>query len=107
MRSCRSQGSLRTVATTMELAPTLEAYVELLEWTGRALAKGKRGKIVGPAPKLLTDQGVSAQRWAEALAEHRVGAVAFLGSVDSVQALAINRGKSWLRGLGLAKRCAM
>ena len=90
----------------VELAPTLEAYVELLEWTGRAVAKGKRGKIVGPAPKLLANQGVSAERWVAALAEHAVGTVSFLGSVESVQALANKRGKGWLRGLGLAKRCA-
>ena len=90
--------------TAMELVPTLEAYVELLEWTGRAVAKGKRGRIVGPAPKLLTDQGVSADRWVEALAEHKVGAVAFLGSVESVEALATKRGKGWLRGLGLARQ---
>ena len=92
--------------TTVTLTPTLEAYVELLQWTGRAVAKGKRGRIVGPPPKLLVDQGVSADRWVEALAQHKVGAVAFLGSVESVQALADKRGKGWLRGLGLAKRCA-
>ena len=93
--------------TAVELAPTLEAYVELLEWTGRAVANGKRGKIVGPAPKLLADQGVSAEHWVQALAEHTVGAVAFLGRVESVQALADKRGKGWLRGLGLARRCAV
>ena len=92
--------------TTVELAPTLESYVELLEWTGRAVAKGKRGKIVGPAPKLLVDQDVSAERWVEALATHRVGSVSFLGRVDSVRALANKRGKGWLRGVGLAKRVA-
>ena len=94
-------------STTIELVPTLEAYVELLEWTGRAVANGKRGKIAGPAPQLLSEQGLSAERWVEALAEHRVGAVAFLGSVESVQALADKRGKDWLRGLGLARRCAV
>ena len=93
--------------TSVELPPTLEAYVELLEWTGRALAEGKRGKIVGPAPKLLADQAVSAERWVEALAEHSVGAVAFLGSVGSIRTLAAKRGKGWLRGSGLAKRCAI
>ena len=92
--------------TSVQLAPTLEAYVELLEWTGRAVAKGKSGKIVGPAPRLLVDQGVSAERWVSALAEHKVGSVAFLGSVESVQALTIKRGKRWLRGLGLARSCA-
>ena len=90
--------------TKLELAPTLEAYVELLEWTGRAVAKGKRGKIVGPAPKLLDDHGVSAERWVEALAEHRVGAVAFLGNEENVRVLAERRGSRWLRGLGLARR---
>ena len=93
--------------TALELAPTLDAYVELLEWTGRAVARGKRGKIVGPAPKLLVEQRLSAERWVEALAQHKVGAVTFLGSVASVQAVADKRGKSWLRGLGLARRCAM
>ena len=92
--------------TTAELAPTLEAYVELLEWTGRAVVKGKRGTLVGPAPKLLVDQGVSVERWVAALSEHKVGAVAVLGNAESVQALATKRGKGWLRGLGLAKRCA-
>ena len=92
--------------TAVELAPTLEAYVELLEWTGRAVAKKKQGKIVGPPPKLLVDQGVSAERWVAALAEHKVGTVSVLGSVESVQTLAEKKGKGWLRGLGLAKRCA-
>ena len=100
-------GQLTDSCTAVALTPTLESYVELLEWTGRAVAKGKRGKIVGPAPQLLTDQGVSAERWVEALAEQRVGAVAFLGSAHSVQTLARSRGKSWLRGVGLAKRYAM
>ena len=89
--------------TTVELEATFEAYVELLEWTGRAVSKGKRGKITGPAPKLLMEHGVSAERWVQALADHRIGAVAFLGSVENVQALATKRGKGWLRGLGLAK----
>ena len=93
--------------TTVELVPTLEAYVELLEWTGRAVAPGKRGKIVGAPPKLLVDQGVAAERWVEALADHKVGAVAVLGRVESVQSLANKRGKDWLRGVGLAKRCAV
>ena len=92
--------------TTVELTPTLEAYVELLEWTGRAVVKGKRGKLVGPAPKLLVDQGLSAERWVAALAEHKIGAVAVLGSAESVQTMANNRGKGWLRGLGLARQYA-
>ena len=91
--------------TTIQLPATLDAYVELLEWTGRLVAKGKRGKITGPPPKLLTKHNLSAERWVAALAEQRVGNVAFLGTVASVEALAAKRGSQWLRGLGLARHC--
>ena len=92
--------------TTIQLPATLEAYVELLEWTGRLVAKGKRGKIVGPAPALLTQHGLRPERWVAALAEHQVGSVAFLGTTASIESVARKRGKEWLRGLGLARRCS-
>ena len=93
--------------STVSLPATFDAYVELLEWTGRLVAPGKRGKIVGPPPQLLTKHQLSAERWVAALAEHKVGAVAFLGTASSLQALAQKRGKAWLRGHGLAKDIAL
>ena len=92
--------------TDIRLPTTMDAYVELLEWTGRFVAKGKRGKIVGPPPKLLTQQGLSAERWVAALADHKIGSVAFLGTATNIQALAQRKGKRWLSGIGLARRCA-
>ena len=91
---------------SISLPPTLEAYTELLEWAGRAFVEGKRGTITGPPPRILVDQNVSPQHWVAALADHRVGSVAFLGSPESVETLASQRGKAWLRGLGLARQCA-
>ena len=91
---------------TLNLSATLEAYVELLEWTGRWVAKAERGKIVGPPPKLLTEHGLSADGWVNALAERTIGSVAFVGSVQSIDTLAKRRGKEWLRGIGVARRCA-
>ena len=86
---------------------TLDGYVELLEWTGRGIAKGKRGKLSGPPPKFLVDHGLSPERWAAALADQRIGAVAFLGRAETIEALAHKRNKGWLRGLGLARSCAV
>ena len=88
------------------LPATFEAYVELLEWTGRHVAKEKRGKITGPAPRLLGALGLSAERWTWALAEQKIGGASVLGAPQSVQARATQLGKPWLRGLGLARRCA-
>ena len=83
---------------------TLDAYVELLEWTGRQVARGKRGTIVGAPPRLLTEHGLSPDRWVTALAEQAVGSVVFLGRLDSVEAVAVKRGKARVRGIGLARR---
>ena len=90
---------------TAKLPTTLKAYVELLEWTGRCFVEGKRGKLVGPPPALLREYELSAERWSAALADHKVGSVVFLGAPDSIEALARRRGKDWLSGLGLARRC--
>ena len=92
-------------STTTRLPATLKEYVELLEWTGRFLAEGKRGKIVGPAPKLLIENNLSGPRWVAALADRRVGTVSFLGAQERIDALAKQRGKQWLSGLRLARQC--
>ena len=89
-----------------QLPVTFEAYVELLEWTGRLVAPGKRGKIVGPPPRILAESTLSPERWVIALAEQKVGEVAFLGKPESVEALAQSRGKAWLNGVSLARYCA-
>ena len=91
---------------TIELPAMLDAYIELLEWTGQQLAKGKRGTLTSsPPPRLLTKHGLSAERWVASLGEHKIGRVTFLGKVSSIEKLAKQRGKAWLRGLGLARRC--
>ena len=91
---------------TMQLPATLRAYVELVDWTGRLIAGGKRGRIVGPPPKLLLENEVSVERWLSALAEQRIGSVVFLGTLKSVESLARRRGKTWVKGIGLARQCS-
>ena len=90
---------------TVALPATLSAYVQLLEWTGRLVAKGKRGKILGPPPQLLVDCGLSPDGWITAIAEHKIGGVTFLGTPERVEQLARQRGKKWLRGIRLARNC--
>ena len=89
-----------------QLPVTFEAYVELLEWTGRLVAPGKRGKIVGSPPQILVENTLSPERWVTAIAERKIGEVAFLGRPESVESLARRRGKAWLSGVSLARYCA-
>ena len=82
------------------------SYVELLEWTGRAMAPMKRGRLNGPPPAILRSFQLSPVEWVAALAERRVAAASFLGSEATLVTLAQLRGKRWIRGVGLAKRWA-
>ena len=81
-------------------------YVELLMWTGRALAPGKRGALEGPVPELLRRHRIGVAGWLAALGELGVGSAAFLGSAPALEARADALGRRWVRGVGLARRMA-
>ena len=100
------------------LPMSIEDYIGLLKWTGSVLAPGKRGKLAAAAPPrakatqpdaqptILRERGISPEGWITAMRNQGLGATAFLGSVESLDALAIQRGRKWLRGIGLARQMA-
>ena len=86
------------------LAITTVDYLQLLDWTGRQLAPGKRGRITGDAPACLRDLESKPERWAT-----RVRAVGSeywraIGSAEQLIALALQIGQRWLKGVRLAER---
>lgn len=80
-------------------------YVELLEWTGQALLAGEAQESV-PVPSLLGDYGICPDGWLEVVGEFRLETVSFLGSVESLENLALSSDKRWVRGVGVARRLA-
>ena len=73
-------------------------YLELVDWTGRILRKGKRGAIPEQAPVLLGILGLDNETWlalANDFGKDYHGAV---GSLDELALFAKHTGKRWISG---------
>ena len=79
-------------------------YLQILDWAGRALVPGKRGRIVDDAPAILSVVARDAGRWAQRVDGFGNGWVRVAGSVQDLMALAERIGQQWLKGIGLALR---
>jgi REP element-mobilizing transposase RayT len=81
----------------------LGQYLQLVDWTGRQLASGKRGIVRGPAPGCLDALGADKKRWA---GEVRGVGSRYWRAVGSAQALvdlAASLGQVWVKGIGFAR----
>lgn len=86
------------------LAITTAEYLELLDWTGRQLAPGKRGHIVGPAPACLRAIEAAPAHWSRRVRGIGNGYWRAVGNVEALMTLAAGMGQRWLKGLALAQR---
>jgi len=87
------------------LTPT--DYLAVLEWTGRQLHPGKRGRITGPPPAAFAKAtGVAPERWADRVSGIERDYWRAVGTVDALLERAQALGQCWLKGLGVARRLA-
>ena len=87
-----------------QLALTTADYLQLLDWTGRSLAPGKRGKIAEGAPAVLSVIDRDAGRWVHRVEAFGSGWARAAGSAQDLIALAERLGQRWLKGIRLAVR---
>jgi REP element-mobilizing transposase RayT len=83
---------------------TLDEYLELLDWTGRAIKTGKRGAIPAHLAPILQRLRIDVERWIETVESfggwfHRVA-----GCVESLVTLAEDLGYNWLKGLNASRQ---
>ena len=90
-------GSLRPAFTI-----TTADYLHILDWTGRQLAPGKRGRIAPEAPAILANIDHDATRWATRVAAFGSGWHRAAGSAQDLIAIAERMGQQWLKGIRLA-----
>lgn len=78
-------------------------YLQVVDWTGRQLAPGKRGVIRGSAPTCLRHIGADKRRWATEV--RGVGSRYWraVGSAEALAELASALGQRWMKGVGFAK----
>jgi hypothetical protein len=88
------------------LQPTLSLstadYLQILDWTGRALAPGKHGRIIGSAPAVLAAIETCPRRWATRVRSYGSGWARASGSAHDLMVLAERIGQCWLKGVRLA-----
>ena len=84
-------------------AVSLTAYLKLLDWTGRAIAKGKRGTIPTKLQPILTRLSLDRDHWLKTVS--KFGSLFFrvAGATERIQAEAASVGRRWLCGLSAAR----
>ncbi|MBX3712246.1 MAG: hypothetical protein KF800_09830 [Lysobacter sp.] len=96
--------SLEPVAGS--LRPTVDIttadYLQILDWTGRQLAPGKRGRVTPDAPAILSIIDHDEKRWTARVAGFGSGWHRAVGSAQDLVAIAERLGQQWLKGVRFA-----
>ncbi len=79
-------------------------YLELVDWTGRAIRSDKRGYIPADIPPVLTRLGWEADNWIETVQHFRRHFYDFVGPADVLAQCSQALGRSWLRGVGACRK---
>lgn len=98
--------SLRPIAGDLRpsFALSIADYLQLLDWTGRALTPSKRGRVARDAPSILSVIDRDADRWATRVAAFGCGWARAVGSACDLIALAERLGQRWVKGVRLATK---
>jgi hypothetical protein len=76
----------------------LDEYLELLDWTGRAIAKGKRGAIPAHLAPILERLSVNGQKWLELVSRFEQCFSHVVGRAEQLVQLAASAGRRWYHG---------
>ena len=83
---------------------TLDEYLSLLDWTGRELRSGKRGKIPSELCPIMERLKIRAENWTKVT--ERYGGLFFRVVADarSMEEKASSVGRRWYKGIRAARR---
>jgi REP element-mobilizing transposase RayT len=82
------------------LSISLTDYLQLLDWTGRAIRTDRRGSIPAQLAPILTRIGVNGKHWYELVTHFGKLFKRAAGSAENLAAEARRRGVRWLQGPG-------
>jgi len=87
---------------TEEIPYLYREYLELVDWSGRAIREDKRGAIDSRLPPILTRLGIDGEEWQKAM--HPKGVHQFsraMGKCDVMREHAKKLAIKWIKGIGL------
>jgi REP element-mobilizing transposase RayT len=85
---------------------TTAQYLDLVDWTGRALHPGKHGAIAGDTPPIITRLGLRRRQWCIQVPATESHYWRAIGQLEAMLESAKRTGRKWLRGIGMARRLA-
>jgi hypothetical protein len=96
-------------AAREQLPVSLDDYVALVDWTGRAVRyspeeQRELGVLTGPPPKLLADTSLAAEAWLDNIGTLGVRFATVIGAPARVAEVAAARGQQWCKGIHRAGR---
>jgi len=79
-------------------------YLELVDWTGRAVRDDKTGTIPDGLPPILSRLGIEQQDWLDTINHYEQRFFRAVGTMDKIRQFADRLGQCWLKGQS-AGRC--
>ena len=81
-----------------------ESYLQLVDWTGRTIRKGKHGQIPDDKPPILARLRIETEHYLHFTGKKPNQLVSALGSANRMRALAANLGLSFIKGITFSSR---
>jgi len=82
------------------IAFSLVDYLELADWSGRAIHPQKRGFIDNKVPKLIATLDIAEEDWIEEIKNFRRHYGSFAGTKANLRQCANDHNRCWLKGVG-------
>ncbi len=77
----------------------LQDYLELIDWTGRAVREDKRGSISPEIPKILERINIDPDQWQQLMQPRGKLFSSAIGRIDTMRLYAQSIGQSWCQGM--------
>jgi len=82
----------------------LDAYLELLDWTGRRMAAGKKGAIPDHLVPILERLEVESDQWHHSCRHFGSMFYRIAGTARRMKRKALATGHKWAKGIGAGRR---
>ena len=102
VRGCLTSTTPWRVSDKGIVSVSLDEYLQLLDWTGRKLASGKRESIPAELAPILERLAIHAPAWLDAIEHFDKKFGKIVASVSAMAKKAAEVGRRWFRGVGVA-----
>ncbi len=101
-------GPVAGVPGTCSLSVSIAQYLNLVDWTGRAMHPNKRGRINPERPKILDRLSLTERSWTTQVKATESEFYRAIGAAESLIDYARQIGQHWMQGIGVARElCKM